>query len=295
GLEQPGRWGGLVDLPAELDDRALTRLASVLNGIEDQVAIRPSGVFARRLVRAPFGVVRGRWLPRGTVLVTGGTGALGRRVGEWLLGLGAEEVVLASRSGGVVGGLPAGVRVVACDVADRASVAALLDGLPGLTAVVHAAGVSRSTVLADLSAEELSEVMAAKAAGAAHLDELLGERELDAFVLFSSVAGVWGSGAGGAYSAANAFLDGVAERRRARGLRATSIAWGPWGGGGMAEVEGDGLRRRGLRSLAPEVAIAALQRALDEDLTCLTVADVDWSVFAPAFTAARPRPLISEL
>ncbi|WP_230424328.1 acyltransferase domain-containing protein, partial [Streptomyces radicis] len=88
GLEQPGRWGGLVDLPAAIDDRTATSLASVLNGTEDQVAIRADGILARRLVRAPHGAVEGVWSPRGTVLVTGGTGVLGRRVGEWLLGSG---------------------------------------------------------------------------------------------------------------------------------------------------------------------------------------------------------------
>ncbi|RBM05784.1 SDR family NAD(P)-dependent oxidoreductase, partial [Streptomyces sp. PT12] len=122
----------------------------------------------------------------------------------------------------------------ACDVTDRDALAAIIDDLPELTAVVHAAGISHDTLLADLTADELDDVMAAKALGAACLDEVLGERELDAFVLFSSIAGVWGSGAGGAYSAANAFLDGLAAHRRARGLTATSIAWGPWAGGGMA-------------------------------------------------------------
>ncbi|UED87202.1 type I polyketide synthase [Streptomyces profundus] len=296
GLERPEHWGGLVDLPERLDQRSGARLASVLAGTEDEVAIRSAGVFARRLVHASHEPITagGTWRPRGTVLVTGGTGALGREVADWLRAGGAEDVVLASRSG-VADGLPSGIRAVACDLADRDAVAGLLAGLPGLTAVVHAAGVSRSAPLAELSAGELAEVLAAKAVGAGHLDELLGERELDAFVLFSSIAGVWGSGGGGAYAAANAFLDGLAERRRARGLAATSIAWGPWAGGGMAVEEGDGLRRRGLRALEPRLAVAALQRALDENQTLLTVADVDWSVFAPAFASARTRPLFDEL
>ncbi len=85
------------------------------------------------------------------------------------------------------------------------------------------------------------------------------------------------------------------ERRRARGLVGTSIAWGPWAGGGMAALEGDALRRRGLVELAPEVAIGAMRRAVEEDLGCVTVADVDWARFAPAFAAARPRPLIGDL
>ncbi|WP_147255571.1 KR domain-containing protein, partial [Streptomyces sp. PT12] len=130
-LEQPQSWGGLIDLPERLDRRAAARLAAVLTGTEDQVAIRPSGVFLRRLVHAPREAVTGGagWTPRGTVLVTGGTGALGREVASWLIGEGADRVVLASR-GGAASGLPAGVEPVACDVTDRDALAAIIDDLP---------------------------------------------------------------------------------------------------------------------------------------------------------------------
>ena len=100
-LEHPDRWGGLVDLPPVLDDRAGARLCAVLAGCgEDQVAIRGAGILARRLVRAPRRRGAGeRWVPGGTVLVTGGTGAIGGHVARWLAGRGAPRVVLASRSG----------------------------------------------------------------------------------------------------------------------------------------------------------------------------------------------------
>ncbi|MEV5162975.1 beta-ketoacyl synthase N-terminal-like domain-containing protein, partial [Streptomyces sp. NPDC053728] len=116
------------------------------------------------------------------------------------------------------------------------------------------------------------------------------------FVLFSSISAVWGSGGQGAYAAANAHLDALAERRRARGLTATSIAWGPWGQGGMIEDIGEAeLRRRGLTTMAPSTAITALHRALTEDDVHVAVADVDWELFAPAFTALRPSPLLDGL
>ncbi|MGW3233845.1 SDR family NAD(P)-dependent oxidoreductase, partial [Kitasatospora sp. NPDC001095] len=307
-LEAPERWGGLVDLPEVLDARARGRLAAVLAGVdgEDQVAVRASGVFVRRLVRAGrSGEAAALWSPRGTVLVTGGTGALGARVARWLADNGVGHLVLTSRRGLDAPGavelreelVASGVEVtvVACDVADRAAVEALL-AEHEFTAVVHTAGLTGSAVLAVTDAAETAELMAAKVAGAAHLDELLGDTELDAFVLFSSIAGVWGSGGQSAYAAANAYLDALAEQRRGRGLAATAVAWGPWADGGMVDGEGEQqLRRRGLPPLAPELALAALGRALSEGDATLTVADVDWARFAPAFTAGRNRPLIADL
>ncbi|MFH8979129.1 type I polyketide synthase, partial [Streptomyces sp. NPDC017890] len=216
GLECADRWGGLLDLPEALDERSANRLAAVLAGAcgdEDQLAVRTSGVFVRRMLRAPLGdapVVRS-WSPRGTVLVTGGTGALGAHVARWAAANGAEHLVLTSRRGQNAPGAQelaaeltgTGVRVTlaACDVADRDSVAALLAEHPP-SAVVHTAGVGRFADLATIDAGQLSDVLAAKVAGARHLDELLGGAELDAFVLFSSNAGVWGGSGQGAYAAA---------------------------------------------------------------------------------------------
>ncbi|MGW7751634.1 type I polyketide synthase [Streptomyces violaceusniger] len=315
-LEQPERWGGLVDLPETVDERALDRLAAVLAGAddEDQVAIRATGVFVRRLVPAPRDAATAAaepWTPRGTVLVTGGTGALGRHVARWLAHNGAERLVLLSRRGpdapgaaeivAELSGTDTAVTVEACDVADRDALAALVEKLAAngtpVRAVVHSAGISQEPGTGT-ELPEFAGIVAAKTTGAVHLDALFGEdAELDAFVLFSSIAGVWGSGGQGAYAAGNAFLDALAEQRRARGLTATSVAWGPWAEGGMA-AEGDAeeqLRRRGLPPMAPELNMVAFQRVLSRQETAVTVADVDWERFAPAFTAARPRPLIDDL
>ncbi|NBH11523.1 KR domain-containing protein, partial [Amycolatopsis sp. SID8362] len=163
-------------------------------------------------------------------------------------------------------------------------------------AVVHAAGLPQATPVLETTAAEFADVIGGKVAGARNLDELLGD-DVDAFVLFSSNAGVWGSGGQGAYGAGNAYLDALAEQRRARGAAATSVAWGFWGGGGMAgdvELE-DQLRRRGLREMAPEAAVEALCQALDANEVFLAVADVDWARFAPGFTLARRRPLIEDI
>ncbi|OPF71887.1 hypothetical protein VT50_0232355, partial [Streptomyces antioxidans] len=306
-LELPESWGGVIDLPADADADTWAMVGGALaSGAEDQVAVRDAGVFVPRLVRSERTGDTGEWHPRGTVVVTGGTGALGTRVARWLAARGAPRLVLTSRGGMAAPGaedlveeltaLGATVDVVPCDMTDPDAVRELVSD-ETITAVIHAAGVMRMAPLAGTSPAELDAVMAAKVRGAANLDVALGGRSLDAFVLFSSVAGVWGSGGQGAYGAANAWLDGLAWARRSRGLAATSVAWGAWDSTGMAaSAEArDFLGRRGLRALDPEVAIAALQRALDLDETAVVVADVDWTSFAPGYASARPRPLLDEL
>ncbi|MFD8123853.1 type I polyketide synthase, partial [Streptomyces albidoflavus] len=317
GLEHGERWGGLVDLPAALDDRTADRLAAALaDGAEDQIALRSSGLYARRLAHDPRAggpAPRSAFVPRGTALITGGTGALGAHTARWLARNGVERVVLAGRRGPDAPGAPelaaeiealgASVAVVRCDVSDRAALAALLetlrtDGGPALRSVFHTAGVASDTPLAEAALPGFTAEIQAKVAGAAHLDALLRDQdaELDAFVLFSSISSVWGSRGQGAYATGNTYLDALAQRRRARGAPATSVSWGAWGGGGLADGrEGERLARRGIRTMPPELAVAALKHALDHDDTHVAVADVDWDRFLPAFTAVRHRPLLADL
>ncbi|MGW0241398.1 type I polyketide synthase [Micromonospora chalcea] len=311
GVEAPHRWGGLVDLPSDPDDRAAFRLAAILTGStgEDQLAVRGPGVFARRLVRAALGdrPPARRFTPTGTALVTGGTGGLGARAARWLAAAGAEHVVLVSRRGpdapgaaeleAELAGLGARVTVAACDIADRAALADLLDRVeadgPPVRTVVHTAGVAQATPLAEVTPAELAGVTVGKTAGATHLADLLADRELDAFVVYSSIAATWGSGGQAGYAAGNAYLDALVRRRRADGRAGTAIAWGPWSDGGMHAADAErNLRRRGLPAMDPAVAMAALQQALDHDDVTVTVADVDWTRFAPAYASARRRPLL---
>jgi len=307
-LEHPTRWGGLVDLPPAADALSAARLARVLSGVdgEDQVAIRPAGVFARRLAHAPANTPDGDWRAPATVLVTGGTGALGGRVACWLARDGARRLVLVSRRGpaapGVadlvaeIEGLGAEVVVEACDVSDRNALAAVLARHP-VDGVVHAAGVDSGGPLDAVDAVDLTDSLSGKVVGAANLDSLLGDRELKLFVLFSSIAGVWGSGWQAGYSAENAYLDALAEQRRSRGLVATAVAWGAWADTGMAASDevGERLARLGVARMGPEDALAALRQAVRCDDTTVTVADIDWARFARAFTVLRPSPLLADL
>jgi NAD(P)-dependent dehydrogenase (short-subunit alcohol dehydrogenase family) len=318
-LDDPERSGGLVDLPAGGDIELLAHLPALLAageapGGESEFALRPGavGVRVRRMVRSPLAGAADApvWTPRGTVLITGGTGALGAHVARDLARAGAEHLVLTSRRGpeapgaaeleAELTGLGCRVTVAACDVADREALTAVLDGIPAqspLTAVVHTAGaVDQARPLTQIDADEAVELMHAKVVGAENLHDLLGTRPLDAFVLFSSGAGVWGNGGQGPYAAANAHLDALAERRRAAGLPATSIAWGAWAGGGMVDAEvGEQLSRRGVPAMEPALAVRALRESVAARETAVVVADIRWDRFVPAYCAHGHRPLIEEI
>jgi len=319
-LERPGRGGGLVDLPAELDDAALGGLGCALVGPggEDQFAVRDRGLLVPRLVAAGPAAPAPPWRPSGTVLVTGGTGALGAHAARRLARDGARRIVLAGRRGPAapgaaelvaeLSGLGARVRLAACDVGDPDQVAALVGELAEagspVTAVVHAAGVGgRTAPLPEWDLDEFAAVLGGKVAGAAALHRLLDgtrraeEPGLEGFVAFSSIAATWGSGGQAAYSAANAYLDALVSHRRDRGLAATSVAFGPWADAGIAARPAlrDHLRGRGLRHLDPQVAVAALAEAVAADEGAVTVVDVDWDRFLSSYTAVHPGRVFDRL
>ena len=184
----------------------------------------------------------------GAVLVTGGTGDLGRRVAGWLASRhGVRDFVLTSRQGPDAPGaeavvaelaeLGASATVLACDSADPDGLAAVLarfDESRPLRGVIHASGVLDDGALTVLTPQRCEAVLRPKVDGAWHLHRLTREQDLDIFMMFSSIASVMGAPGQGNYAAANAFLDALAGIRRAKGLPATSVAWGPWDGAGMA-------------------------------------------------------------
>ncbi|MFJ9693752.1 SDR family NAD(P)-dependent oxidoreductase [Kitasatospora sp. NPDC101183] len=219
----------------------------------------------------------------GTVLVTGGTGELGRLVARRLVtGHGVRHLLLTSRRGPAAENTPAlvdelraagaeSVRVLACDVADRAQVQAALaavDAAHPLTGVVHLAAVIDDGVVVNQTAERFGRVLAPKVDGARHLHELTGGLDLAAFVLFSSVAGTLGSPGQSNYAAANAHLDALAAHRVRLGLPGTSLAWGLWeqGGTGLTAHLGDAelgrMRRQGAQALSVEQGLALFDAAL---------------------------------
>ncbi|MEU1297109.1 type I polyketide synthase [Streptomyces sp. NPDC005840] len=310
-LEYPQRWGGTIDLPRALDERTAERLAAVLADPEgeDQLAVRPGAVFGRRLAAVRPGTPQD-WQPTGTVLITGGTGALGARTARRLAGAGARRLLLLSRSGPDAEGaaeLAADLRalgaepvVAACDTADRDQLAAVLAAIPDdapLTGVIHTAGVLDDGVVDGLTPDRFATVFRAKVASALLLDELTRGHDLEVFALFSSASAAVGNPGQGTYAAANAVLDALAERRRAEGLPATSVAYGAWGGEGMADgVRAAALARRtGIRPLDPDLAVLALRQVVTGTDPVAVVADVDPERFVRAFTSVRPSSLLAEM
>jgi acyl transferase domain-containing protein len=309
GLEQPARWGGIVDLPAEVSEADALALAGVLAGAESELSIRDGAVFGRRLARLDADPAPVKQLTGGA-LITGGTGALGADTARWLVERGVQHLVLASRRGPAapgaaeltaeLTGLGASVSVVACDVAEREQLAALIADWPAeypLTTVVHTVGVLDDGVIDQLTPERMARVFLPKANAAWHLHELTRGLDLDAFVLFSSLVGTVGPAGQANYAAANSALDALAAHRRALGLTATSIAWGLWQGPGLADREGveQRLAGFGLRAMDPASAIAAMGQVLDRDETAVVVADAEWSRFGTELAGSRSAALLAGL
>ncbi|MEU1607897.1 SDR family NAD(P)-dependent oxidoreductase, partial [Micromonospora matsumotoense] len=281
--ENPDRFL-LVDTDSDITDAGTGRLDDVLPPAlatgDAQVMIRDGVASVPRIGRRtlpttqPDAPIYGS----GTVLVTGATGALGSAVARHLVTAhGVSRLLLLSRSGAAAAGAGdlvaelseagAQVELVACDVADREQVSAVLAGAADLSAVVHTAGVLDDGVVSSLTAARLSGVLRPKVDAAALLDELTRDRPLSAFVLFSSLSGVLGAPGQGNYAAANAYLDALAVSRRRAGLPGVSLAWGLWGEGSamtdkLADADRERMSRGGVLPLTTEDGLALLDAAV---------------------------------
>ncbi|HEX3871757.1 MAG TPA: SDR family NAD(P)-dependent oxidoreductase, partial [Pirellulales bacterium] len=242
----------------------------------------------------------------GTYLVTGGLGALGLQVAQWLVTKGARHIAILSRrapSADVQKLLDAlaitGATVLTLrgDVADSASLRAALDTIPDnfppLRGVIHAAGVLDDGVLFDMSVERFDRVLAPKVDGAWNLHTATLDSPLDFFVLFSSVACVLGSPGQGNYAAGNAFLDALAVHRRFRGLPATSVNWGPWAGAGMAAKldQNDARQGRGMLPIEPSPALEVLESLVAGGPANVMVANVRWTELLRMLPGRKPSIL----
>ena len=272
--EHPDRFT-LIDL----DEVSPAGIADALATGEPRTAVRGGAVYRPQLVRVSGTVAtqqaRGRLDPNGTVLITGGTGTLGRLLARHLVAAhGVRHLVLTSRRGPAAPGiqefcddLAADIEVVACDAADFEAMAAVLKNRP-LTAVIHAAGITDDAAITTLTPDRMRRVLRPKVDAALHLDELTAGMDLAAFVMFSSASATLGIPGQANYAAANAVLDALAYRRRQAGLPGVSLAWGLWEEtstitGRLTAADRERLARHGLIPLPTNAALRLFDSALD--------------------------------
>lgn len=312
GLEHPELLGRVVDLDPSCDVAAsAAQLVQELqaDSADAWIAWRSAERLAPRVARVAPPVASVPVRADATYLVSGGLGHLGLQVASWLAARGARHLCLLGRHGittpqqqaalDLLAQAGVQVQVATHDLADGAAVRRLVASLPAdlpLRGVLHLAGIQGWTELARLAADEVVAVLRPKAAGAKALHEATLDQPLDFFVCFSSIASAWGSRGQAHYAAASAYLDGLAHARRAAGLPAVTIDWGPWSEGGMTSGEAaELLGRVGVRLLPPAVALAALDRAAAGALAQPVIADIDWSRFRASYEARGHSGLLSRL
>jgi acyl transferase domain-containing protein len=305
-LERPQLWGGLIDLEpnAPVTDQAADILDQITHeDDEDQVAFRGGDRYVPRLVHSyPKSRQPLTLRSDATYMITGGLGSLGLEFARWLVDQGARHLVLVSRRQQTapieaLESIGASVEIISADVADEARMTSLVNELsPPLRGIIHAAGVQTRRSISEMNLDQFNAVLRPKVAGGWALHRATAGMDLDFLIFFSSMSSVTGSVELGHYAAANQFLDSLAQHRRARGMVALSINWGPWAGDGMVTSEIGGLfEKLGVKPLARDQAIQALATLAQCDSPQVTVADIDWQTFKPIYESRRPRPLVQEI
>ncbi|HVG20002.1 MAG TPA: SDR family NAD(P)-dependent oxidoreductase, partial [Blastocatellia bacterium] len=313
GLEHPELFGAAIDLDSAASATEVTMLTrEVFNeGSETHVAFRDGRRYVPRIVRAALPPVKRVLVsPGATYVITGGLGVLGLKVASWLVSEGARHLALLGRGGPRSAAAEESIKdlelkgarviVVKADVAEGEQLydafRQVSESMPPVRGVIHAAGVAGYTDLDKLDQSEIEDVLRPKVSGAWQLHRLTKEMELDFFICFSSIASAWGSRGQAHYAAANSFLDGLAQYRRALGLCALSVNWGPWAGGGMSSVKAQTLLRRvGVKPISAEDAVEALALLPQTGWAGAIVADVEWDLFSDSYEVKGRRPLLERL
>jgi NAD(P)-dependent dehydrogenase (short-subunit alcohol dehydrogenase family)/acyl carrier protein len=281
---------------------------------EDQIAFRNGKRYVGRIAQSTTPTLD-RQPPRirsdATYLITGGAGSLGRNIATWLIRNGATRLVLTGRRRpsaealAVIAELERGgahITFVPADVSRKEELSAALASIPldfPLRGIIHTAGVLDDGVLMNLDWDRFSSVMAPKVAGSWNLHIATENAELDFFVLFSSAASLLGSPGQGNYAAANAYMDALAHYRRAHGLPAVSINWGPWAEVGMAAALAQRSSRsrtpKGVSALSVEDGLRVLSSVLQGVSAQLCVMPVNWTEFLRQFPSDTPVSVFSRV
>lgn len=311
--EKPELWGGLVDLDFTSDvsgDAARLRAVIESEDGENQVVLRSGDRFVARFVDSvvdpgsPPTIRDDR-----SYLVTGGLGGIGLQVAQWLVENGARHLTLMGRSGlreSAVSDVKefeaAGVSVTveAADVADARRMtelfAAFGETRPALAGVIHTAAAVKFLPLDQIALDDLLHTLQAKVAGTWQLHKQTADRDLDFFVLFSSMATIAGFQQLGHYAAGNAFMDAMAHQRRKSGLPALSINWGLWSDGRLTSADNiQHIERIGLRAMPSESALQGLETALSNDAAQIAFSAIDWETFKPIYESRGARRFLSRL
>ena len=312
-LEHPQFWGGLLDLGGLSDTSPARDAAALLSEIihgdgEDQVALRAGRRFAARLARMPALPANGTSFdPDSIYLVTGGLGALGLKVAEWLVDRhGVKHIALSSRRGEddpaaastrrAFAARGVDIEILTADVTradDLAGAIAHLRRSPrAIKGVFHCAGLLDDGILLQMDWRKLHRVMAPKVEGAWLLHQLTRDLALDHFVLFSSILSLIGSAGQANYAAANAFLDALASRRRREGLPALALNWGPWAESGLATASGDKgrliWRARGTDYIDADTGRQVLDALVGSDVSHGAITLTRWPTFIEQFVTVPP-------
>jgi amino acid adenylation domain-containing protein len=310
-LEQPDRWGGLVDLPP---DEPYQTMASALiaaldeDGAEDQSAYRNNIRYVPRLVHAAVPpALPVQFRPDATYLITGGFGGLGLLVARWMAESGARHLALLGRnpdphSDAIREITALGARVISLkgDVCDEAGMRALLAGLaadaPPLRGIMHAAADITVAPIGELTPDQIHRTLQPKIQGTTVLQHISRDFGLDFLVLFSSTAGLLGAAGFGHYAAANLFLDATAREADQSITRILSVNWGIWEATRFVSEDFLRLYREGgMLALARTEALDALGRILVGREAQWAVARADWSLIKPRYETRRGRPFLAHL
>ena len=314
-VEQLERLGGCIDLDPVFDkvhsslEMLVTEICSI--STETEVAFRDGSRCVARLVKPgvyedPHGSLE--LDPNASYLITGGIGALGLQVAQYLATHGACHLVLTGRSGvstddqrSTLKALEdAGVKieVFAADVSNVDDVKKVISSMPNLRGIVHAAGILDDGMLMQQSPDRFIKVSGPKVSGAWNLHSQTLDRPLEFFVLFSSVASIIGSPGQSNYAAANAFMDGLAQHRKQQGLVATAINWGPWADVGMAssDIVLQRLMKDGWQPMNAGQGCNFIGHLLTaRDLPQAAVLPIDWGQFASNIPGANNWSILSHL
>jgi len=286
-------------------------IENVINAFRYMAQAKHIGKVVVSLPSVDDGLDREQVRSDSSYLITGGMGALGLKVADWMVEQGVRHLILTGRNGASTAvrqaimqweQTGASVVVAQADMSKREDVARVLDtvqaSMPPLRGIVHAAGVLDDGVLLQQNWERFTSVMAPKVEGAWNLHTLTQNLPLDFFVCFSSVAALLGSPGQGNYAAANAFMDALAHHRQALGLPGLSINWGAWADAGMAAQLGSRNQHRiadlGLEPIAPQEGLQVMAKLLTTGAVQVGVMPVNWSKFIQQFPVGAYPALISE-